>query len=58
MLAIELPPPSGKVRYSSTAASELRQADVPDSYYPRLGWASGLVRVQMRRVRSMVNRIC
>ena len=47
-----------QVRHSSTAVSELRQADVPSSYYPWLGRASGLVRVQMRRVRSVGDRIC
>jgi len=47
-----------QVRHSSTAVSELRQTDVPSSYYPWLGRASGLVRVQMRRVRSMGDRIC
>jgi hypothetical protein len=45
-------------RSSIAAVSELRQADAPGSYYPWLGRASALVRVQMRRVRSVGDRIC
>jgi hypothetical protein len=47
-----------QVRHSSTAVSELRQADAPSPYYPWLGRAARLVRVQMRRVRSVGDRIC
>ena len=53
-----VPPTQRQVRHSSTGVSELRQANAPSSYYPWLGRASGLERVQMRRVRSVGDRIC
>jgi hypothetical protein len=53
-----IPPTQRQIRHSSTTVSELRQADAPSSYYPWLGRASGLERVQMRRVRSVGDRIC
>jgi hypothetical protein len=47
-----------QLRHSCTAVSELRQADALCSFHPWLGRASELVRVQMRRVRSVADRIC
>jgi hypothetical protein len=47
-----------QVRRDPTAVSKLRQADAPSWYHPWLGRPSVLVRVQMRRVRSVGDRIC
>ena len=52
-----VPPTQRQLRHSSSAVSELRQTNAPSSHYPWLGRTSGLVRVQMRRVRSVGDRI-
>lgn len=47
-----------RVRHGPSAVPELRQANVSSAHDATLGRAFGFVRVQMRRVRSVGERIC